>query len=78
MPTFLPKQHRKDLQPTDVSANDEIIAIKAKAVHLDEKLKMEEVYLKNNEENKYDAKAQAEEDYLNAIKQKIDILDKFN
>lgn len=74
----------KEMQSTDITAevienihNDDIGAIKANAQMLDDKIKRQQLRLRNVQDNNNETKAQVEVDYVNAIKQKIQILNQF-
>lgn len=70
----------KDVPDTDVTANEEINAVKSKAELIDLRLKRKEVKLKNNksEQDIFQTGKEAEKDYVEAIKTKIQILNKFD
>ena len=69
--------HSTDVTNIEVKDNEDIGAIRAKAERIDDKIRREEARIRNNRDGNYDDKAQAEVDYVNAIKNKIQILDQF-
>jgi hypothetical protein len=68
----------KEIQETAATANEEIDAMKAKAEMLDERLKRKEAKLKNVETGKFEEGPGVEEDYVQAIKAKIHMLNQFD
>ena len=66
-----------DVTNKEIKGNDQIGALKSRTDQIDQKINREEARIRHNKDDNYEVKAQAEVDYVDAIKRKISILDQF-